>query len=335
MRRCSANIGRMGTFVTAAEDTQAWKQFWENRQAVGEHQFRDPDTAAVLHRHWQEFFGSLQVQPAPMRLIDLASGEGEVVRLARASALVADLACFSVDIALGASHLAAQEAAIPVVANCNALPFPEGSFDLVVSQFGLEYAGPEAFSEAGRLVARGGRFHALVHCKGGQVESACQEVAALLGAVQGAQLLERTQVFAETVRRAVAGDASQAAGQASAEALREALESVARSTGSATPGPARDHLTRLIRDVQTLASRLGAYAPEDVTAWLDGQRKDLAAFQQRMQSMIRVAQSREQAQAILARLEAAGLTPDPIEPLIGPDGKGSLAWVIRAWHRTG
>ena len=325
----------MAAFVTAVEDTQAWKQFWESRQAVGEHQFRDPATAAVLHRHWHEFFGSLQTQPALTRLIDLASGEGEVIRLARASAPARNLTCFSIDIALGASHLAAQEAAIPVVANCNALPFLENAFDLVVSQFGLEYAGLEAFSEAGRLVARGGRLHALVHCRGGQVESACQDVAALLGAVQDAQLLERTQVFAETVRRAVAGDASQAAGQASAEALREALERVARSTGSATPGPARDHVTRLIRDVQTLASRLGAYAPDDVTAWLDGQRKDLAAFQQRMQSMIRVAQTRDQAQSILDRLEAAGLTPEPLEPLLGPDGKGKLAWVIRAQHRTG
>ena len=72
-----------------------------------------------------------------------------------------------------------------------------------------------------------------------------------------------------------------------------------------------------------------------MTAWLDGQRKDLAAFQQRMQSMIRVAQTRDQAQSILDRLEAAGLTPEPLEPLLGPDGKGKLAWVIRAQHRTG
>jgi hypothetical protein len=325
----------MGTSVTAAEDAQAWKQFWESRQTVGEHQFRDPATAAVLHGHWQDAFGALKAQSAPMRLIDLASGEGEVVRLARASVPAPDLTCFSADIALGAGHLAAQETAIPVVANCNALPFPEGAFDLVVSQFGLEYAGPEAFSEAGRMVCRGGRFHALVHCRGGQVETACQEVDAVLGAVQDAQLLDRTQTFADTVRRAVAGGASQDAAQASADALREALEGTARHVGSARQGPARDHVTRLIRDVQTLASRLGAYAPEDVSAWLDGQRKDLAAFQQRMQSMTRVAQSQEQAQALLARLEAAGLTPEPLEPLIGPDGKGSLAWVIRARHQTG
>jgi len=57
-------------------------------------------------------------------------------------------------------------AAVRFVANTAAesWPFPDGSFELVISQYGLEYAGLGlALGEVARVLASGGQLHWLVH----------------------------------------------------------------------------------------------------------------------------------------------------------------------------
>lgn len=65
--------------------------------------------------------------------------------------------------------------------DAHALPFGDGSFDLVVSQFGLEYCGPAAWAEAVRVLAPGGRLLMVCHHAG---SAAVQHNARRLGAMQ-------------------------------------------------------------------------------------------------------------------------------------------------------
>lgn len=316
-------------------ETTAWQQFWSGRVQASEHRYRDPDIAAVLDRHWQDFFTRAFRAGKQVDLVDLACGEGEVLgfagRFAAARAGI-ELNPVCADVAHEAVQMAAAlpAAAAPVVADCARLPFGDGSFTCAVSQYGLEYAGPDAFSEAGRVVGEGGRFHALVHCEGGAVDHACRNVAKLLGAVLESGLFDRLAEYAGTIPRAAAGEVPQARARACVEALRAALTAVGAAISAADPGPARDHVARLAGDSQTLAGRLAAYAPADVTAWIAGQKAEIEAFHHRMTSMVRVAQSDADVKALSDRLDAAGLVVDDVATLDAPGGGRPLAWILSA-----
>ena len=293
--------------------------------------------ARLLHQHWTDVFTESFDVGQDVDLVDLACGEGEVLALAAetADALPGTrLQAVGTDVAWAAVALAAQPVGdvspVPAVADCARLPFPDESFDLAVSQYGLEYAGAEAFAEAGRVVKPGGRLHALVHVRGGAVEVSCQGIADLLGAVIGSALLDRMSDFIMTIPRAVSGEVSREEAQSCADALRLALEDVARVTGAAGPGPARDHVARLVQDCQSAAGRLGAYRAQDLLAWIEGQKAELAAFEHRMTSMVRVAQSEERLHDVVGNLQAGGLEVSALETLAVEAGAPPLAWVLDA-----
>ena len=270
-------------------------------------------------------------------LVDRACGEGEVVARAGEAAEATpgtNLQAIGTDGAWDAGALAAQPVGhvrlVPAVADCARLPFADESFDLVVSQYGLEYAGAEAFAEAGRIVKPGGRLHALVHVHGGAVEASCQAIADLLGAVTTSGLLDSMREFVVTIPRAVSGAVSREEGQACADALRLSLEAVARAAGAADSGPARDHVARLVQDCQSAAGRLGAFQPDDLLAWIEGQRAELSAFEHRMTSMVRVAQSEDRVHDVAGQLQDGGLEVKTLETLAIEAGAPPLAWVLDA-----
>lgn len=319
------------------DETAAWTQFWQGRAEGSEHRYRDPALGAVISAHWQRYFSDRFSDGGAINLIDLACGEGEVLRFAEREAMSSKalkLSAFCADIAPGAVALAAQSLkttpVAPTVADGGRLPFADAVFDCVVSQYGLEYAGLDAFNEAGRVVGPAGSFHALVHCKGGLVEQSCSAVAELLGAVLGSRLFDALSRYATVIPQAARGEAEGAEAEACVATLREALEQGEVAVRPASPGPARDHIARLLGDCRTLAGRLGAYSPDDVAAWITGQQADIEAFHHRMTSMVRVAQSVDQIRDIRQRLAAGGLILAEVDTLAAPVGDKPLAWVVDA-----
>ena len=57
-----------------------------------------------------------------------------------------------------------------VCCSCDDLPFENHSLDLIVSQFGIEYAGVSAFGEAVEKLAIGGRLVFLCHYQDGYID---------------------------------------------------------------------------------------------------------------------------------------------------------------------
>ena len=97
--------------------------------------------------------------PSPVKFV--TSSHGAVVRFALRSAERLGAGARLVITALDGSHSALAELRRRhpgircVVADAVRAPFPDGAFDVVTSQFGLEYAGQAALPEAARLVAPG------------------------------------------------------------------------------------------------------------------------------------------------------------------------------------
>ncbi|GLK50899.1 class I SAM-dependent methyltransferase [Maricaulis virginensis] len=288
----------------------------------------------MLEAHWCQYFSDRIEEGGVPSLLDLACGEGEVLRFAdqvfaqrseeSPKAFCCDIAPAAVGMASGALN------ALPVAADSAALPFADAAVFCAVSQYGLEYAGQAAFFEAARVIGEGGRLHALVHCRGGVVERACGDVAGLLSAVIDSGLFGRMANYAETIPQAAAGTIPDTRARECVDRLRSALNAVGEALAVASPGPAREHVARLVTDCQTLAARLGHYAPGDVSTWIKGQKSDTEAFLYRMNSMLDVAQSEDDMRAVIGRLEAAGLTVEALSVLEAPGQSGALAWVVDA-----
>lgn len=118
----------------------------------------------LLEALWREFARTL----APgARVLDLATGNGIVLRLLAAGAPRLDLT--GVD---SAATLPPAPTGIKLKAGVamEKLPFPAARFDAVTSQFGIEYGDSEASAaEAARVLKPGGVFRFVVHRSEGPI----------------------------------------------------------------------------------------------------------------------------------------------------------------------
>ena len=107
--------------------------------------------------------------PPGTHTLDLATGAAALPRLFLELAPQLDLLIDAVDLApTSPAWLASAADAIRRIryhgdVSIEALPFADGSFDFVVSQYGLEYAGVTARHEARRVLSSQGRAAFLLH----------------------------------------------------------------------------------------------------------------------------------------------------------------------------
>ncbi|MSQ99569.1 MAG: methyltransferase domain-containing protein, partial [Xanthomonadales bacterium] len=150
-----------------------WEGFWRNTREAAAYRSGAPQQA-VLEQFWGDFFKRTLPMFPGARILDLACGNGAVARSAIAAARTAGLTHVMV-CGLDRSDSGLVDlyrrlpSAYPVNADVLMAPFRDGVFDLVTSQFGVEYAGSSAVAEAARLVAPGGVLAAILHLQGGGI----------------------------------------------------------------------------------------------------------------------------------------------------------------------
>lgn len=303
---------------TKADD---WSNYWEGRTGsqagaalVGVGIENDVEISAF----WDEVLTGFK---PGSRMLDLACGAGSVIRSA-------DAAGFSnltgADISSGAIAALGQAfpAARGVVAPADATGLDAGSFDLIVSQFGFEYAGAvKTAPEIARLLAPSGTFTALVHKTGSAIEAEVSEKRAEAQAIMDTQFVQA----AKTLFKADSQQGNEPAFNAAAQNFRPAqgalLEIAREKEGLAA---------HLYSGTQTMFQQRQAYELEDILAWLDGMDAEITAYRGRMQSMVQAAQSEADVKALGKALEAAGLICEPPDIFCTGFEQDELAWIIRA-----
>ncbi len=282
---------------------RAWSAYWATgglHSCVGSF---DAGYSGAIGAFWAQQFAALQPHD---RVLDLATGNGALPRMlwTRLGAGCPDIE--AVDLAQVAPdwHDAAAQERIRFHSGVamEQLPFPDGHFTLVVSQYGFEYARREAaLDECLRVLAPGGRLAFVMHHAGsvlvrvGRGELACQ--ARLL---RSGGLLDAAAAVLGWFARARAGEDLRA--NAEANAARSAYNAATVQLASDiaqldTPDlavEARDHVHRIV-------SSTGAN-PEPALAALAAYREAIAAAGLRSAEMISHALDDTQAQALLAQL---------------------------------
>ncbi|MFJ6649920.1 class I SAM-dependent methyltransferase [Streptomyces sp. NPDC091290] len=114
----------------------------------------------VVFRPFAEDMAARAAALSPRRVLELASGTGALTARLLAAMPSAHVTATDLNEAMVAFGSERAPGAVWRQADAQRLPFPDGSFELVVCQFGVMFFPDRitAFSEVGRVLAPGGRF---------------------------------------------------------------------------------------------------------------------------------------------------------------------------------
>jgi SAM-dependent methyltransferase len=313
-----------------APANRSWNQYWRGT--------KDGPSLAIgganhprLDQFWQEFFLSARTESRPIKIVDIASGDGAVVDFVFKvfSGETADVTC--IDISEHAIEILVKR--FPrvngVVANALRIPLESNSFDIVASQFGVEYAGVAAFSEAARLVAPGGQLASLVHHRSGAIYKECT---ASLDAVEKLRVCKFIPLSIGMFEAGFAAcrGADPGPHNTAAENLLPAyreLEGIMQHYGMHVAG---DTLLRLYQDVDKIHQSMEHYDPAEILQWLARLDSELDAYAGMMGSMRDAALSEAQFLAVCDGLKSAGLRLQQDLPLLCDDQELPIAWALIA-----
>ena len=297
---------------------KGWSDYWQKDSADGEVFVNaEGDRHPALAEFWQAHFADLD---HGARVIDLASGAGSIyAHLPEEHTFQLSAADIS-DIALAALQERFPQVSA-IVCSADSIPLDDQSFDAVVTQFGVEYAGVDAFAEAARLVAPGGRFVGLCHIQDGYIDSDNQEQLA-------AARIVAEQAFIDHASRLITAVFS-----ADPAALKDAQDAFAKA---ATPVGERMRRCRkgihtyLFQGFRQLYEKRQQYDLGDITGWLDAMRGELDVNLERLSRMCGAALSESDVRDIKRIFEAQGLVDVNCTPFETPGNKLPVAWKITA-----
>lgn len=288
-----------------------------------------------LEADWSAFFSRVLADSGRARVLDMACGSGAVatvaVRMAEETGR-SDIEHFCLDYSRAAvSDLRGRVPQIRAVASdAGAAPFADGVFDVVASQFGLEYAGPGAFAEAARLTAPGGVLRAVCHLDGGGLHRECLDNLDTIRTVIDCRFLPLAKAAFEALFALDRGQGSLSTAQEAHRALAAATATVRaliehKGAQAAAGTPARLH-----RDVTYMYNRRKHYAPREVLDWVDLMSGEMTAYAGRMRAMCEAARDDAAMAEIRNILIAAGLQAGEPEKLrLGSDAE-EAAWILEA-----
>ncbi|MBF8270295.1 MAG: Methyltransferase type 11 [Gammaproteobacteria bacterium] len=313
-----------------------WNAYWQNAGSASIHKDSGPQDE-VLERFWLQFFRQYfsGIHASPV-VLDLACGFGAVSRLMLATVQTAGsdskphLACIDASFAAVMEVRQRYPVLTGITANARLLPFKNESIDLVTSQFGIEYAGHEAFLEVARIVRPSGLVVMVLHLRDGGIYREC---ATNLKAINGFRNSSILPCFAEIFRVALAVQS----GQDEAINFRHADSAFSVSVKAAEKVLQRwgKHVTdgllfRLYSDIARMYQRFKLHDPDAVFAWTDRASRELESYSGRMSSMLDAALDDQQLKNLLEGLAARCFTIQKQEILAFGKVPVPAAWVVVA-----
>lgn len=313
-----------------------WERYWRNSGGEQDAAVTGASRSHTFKRFWDDLFRATFVARVnePLALADLACGAGAVVERALAQAKERShhyCNVVGVDYSLAAAanikaRFHSKEADVSgVVADLSNAPFASGAFDIVTSQFGVEYAGRAALEGAAAYVAPKGEIVCVVHYSGGAIDAECTENE------NAAVAILESGVF-DAAARLFAGDINASERLA---ALRDAILRLRDYEALRAPSAGLALLKRLSQDLVRVVERRAAFHPGDILGWIKGNQAEVVAYRDRMASMRAAALSKSDVDAVLTAWRGAGL--DIVKPttLSADAARGPAAWCLRARRGEG
>ena len=312
---------------------EAWDGYWRQAQEASAHRAGGPHEHLLIE-FWTGLFRERLSNRHILRLVDIACGNGAVLEYFASS--VAQMggprpAIMAVGMDGSGAAVAELRRRQPgvgvVVAEVRCAPFAPGSFDLVTSQFGVEYGGVDAPLEAARLVGEGGMLALVLHLKHGGIYREC---AINLQAIQA--MYDLMPLARETLDAGIAASHGAGVPAVFQSADRRfalgvaAVEDVFRKFGKEVAGGL---IFRLYADIGHIYKKLGHFSQDEVEHWLGRMGGELDAYRDRMAGMLNSALDRDQLRELGRNFECAGLNVTRSQAL-SLGSQGEAAWSMVA-----
>lgn len=336
MLYCAINVTDDNNAAMTNDESQAlpviesWDSYWQGAQSSGAYT-GGGSSHPLVTSFWTHFFLIEKDRKLTPRIIDIASGNGAVVDCANTvfEGQLPEFTCLDVS----ESAIRILEKRFPgvqgIVADAASIPLDSASFDIVTSQFGVEYAGLEALDEITRLLAPGAELALLLHHRGGTIYEQCNASLDATRQMQAAGFIPKCIAMFETGFAALKGgdrDEYNTAGKEFAPAIKTMEAILAQHGADVADGT----ILRLYRDVRTIHGRMPHYEPSEVIGWLTKLHEETEAYAGRMASMLDVAIDDARFQQVCTDLGKQGAAVLRAEPLASADDKLPLAWALVA-----
>lgn len=318
--------------TNGSPSTSGWNAYWqgaassENNVVGG---FSHPGFATFWNTAVSEFV-AMRDDSSP-RVLDIGTGSGAVLEaIARVkTATMENVSCS--DISAAAIDVVSKRfpRATGIVADAKSIPSDSGQYDLITSQFGIEYAGPSAIDEAVRLLAPGGSLLFLMHIRPGNLYSECTAAVDALQRTRNSNFIELSRDLFEKGFDAVRGK-DRAPYEAAAKAMNPAIKKVEAVLTEYGEHVAGDSIIALYSTVQDMHSRIQNYNPDEVFAWLDLMKNELPEHEVRMSSMREASIDADEFRQTCERLTSLGLTIDRAQPSQIQGEELPIAWILQA-----
>ena len=233
-----------------------WSDYWKN-DSNGSEVFvtADGKKSQRLSEFWQAQFTP---NDEFCFAVDIASGAGSVFSTLNHLSIKCKVA---VDISFHAFN-PNDKSSLFVQGDASRLPFANNSVDLLLSQFGIEYAESDtqqAFSEAGRVLKPGGNLKAICHIAGSTIETQKRRE------LDGLTLIDKHQFLHHATQVAVALHNQDVEGIKKITPLFQTIEQDIHQYCQMNPDGMHNHI---YRGVRSLLSDWRAYSLDDTKQWL-------------------------------------------------------------------
>lgn len=300
---------------------KGWSDYWQHDSTGGEVFVNaEGERHPALADYWQAVFADLAPRS---EVVDLASGAGSIfAHLPNSHTFKLS----AVDIA--AEALAVLSERIPgvntIVSGLNKVPLDDQSFDAVVSQFGIEYAGLNAFAEAARLVRPGGKLVALCHIENGYIDSNNQSQLSEAMVVRDSGFIPQALALSRVAYKGNPAALSNA---------EQAFLPAAQAVGQAIERRKQGIHSYLLFGFRELYEKRQQYDVEDLLNWLNQMAGELDKNIDRLARMRQAALSDADMDSVVNKLIAAGLSNVHYEAFETSANQLPVAWNLSALRR--
>ena len=307
-----------------------WDAYWQGTGVSGAYSAGGATHPAIL-AFWATFFKAASQRYETPRMIDVACGNGAVISgaLGAFGDFPIDVHCIDVSEAAISNIEARFPRVHGLVGDAGSIPLESGTFDIVTSQFGVEYAGPGAIGEAARLLAEKGVIALLLHSEGSKIHQECMENIDAIHRVQTSRFIPLAMDMFRYGFEAVQGAGRDRYDQAATrlDPAVKALEQVFEQYGEHVAG---DTIARLYRDVGKIHAGIQQYDPNEVMEWLQQMERELVSFTGRMTAMSEAAIDEASFEKICVGLDEGGVDIQEAGPFYAADEEQPLAWALIA-----
>lgn len=291
-----------------------WSDYWNVEGKHGEvFVNKQGDKHRDLVDFWSRKFESVTEAKT---IIDLACGGGSIFSDISAANR---FELFGLDISLQALSKLNQRIS---TVNCinsglNPIAVQSGVFDFVVSQFGIEYAGPEAFFEAFRLLKSGGQYIGITHIKDGLIDNKNQISSQGVKLVNDIQFIELAIRLVKTLYQDNESDFEKAAKEFTA--VEPLLAAYAQKYDYGVHA-------HLYKGAKELISRYQAYDEKQIIDWLQSMGDEVRKLDIRLRGMTQAALSKITMDSITSELSELGAVDVVCEPFYLTNYDKPVAW---------